>query len=527
MQNRVQTTPVSYPRTMRPDSTTLLTSAKAGKVYPAGFIPMLPEDSLNTTRVAFNITMEETARVLANAVNVRAYAHFVSFAALDRFDGSMDNVANAWAGKAGAPDLATFEAFDKNTMAEFYGAMGIHIPDLEMTNSFYVEAYNRVVNWRREQVSISLPTRTNTDHTLARALWGNTAIARIVPTFDAALEQGAVELVGASAPIYADAPMDGSAGDDNLVGVYQKSTGDMHKLSTDSAGIKFVSNTGTFAELYADMGNVTMTLSSLETAKKTQAFARMREKFAGNDDDLIDLLMRGFRIPSSAFKDPILLGTATGTFGIEQRYATDAANLDQYVTNGMANIAMTIRMPQQPTGGVVMITYEIVPDPVFDRMADMFLTDTPDQYPNALRDTLDPQKVDIVPNSYIDALHGTPHGTFGYQPMNARWARNHTRIGGRYQRTATAQPTDEDQQNIWGVITTNPSLDEDAFLMPADFSHHVFKDTTSDPFRVVANWNASINGITQFGPALYEAQGDYDAVASEVDTTFIDPSANP
>jgi hypothetical protein len=277
-----------------------------------------------------------------------------------------------------------------------------------------------------------------------------------------------------------------------------------------------------FTELQSD--SIGLTLASLEAAKKTQAFARMREKFAGNDDEMIDLLMRGLRIPSAAFKDPILLGAGKATFGISQRYATDAANLDTYVTNGQANVQFDIRMPQQPTGGVIVVTYEIVPEPVFDRMADMFLAETADTMPNALRDTLDVQKVDIVPNRYIDALHTTGGGTFGYQPMNARWARNHTRIGGRFMRTSVANPSDEDQQNIWGVIVTDPVLDEDAFLVPTDLSHHVFLDTLADPFKVICNWNASIEGITQFGPALYEASGDYDAVAAEVDTTIVDPS---
>lgn len=527
---RLQTSPVNYPRTIRPDSNTLLTSARAGKTYPAGFIPVLPEDQVNTTRIGFNIHMDETAKVLANAVHVRAHAYFVSMAALDRFGGSMDQVAYAWAGKAGAPNLMEYTSFVQATHGEFYEAVGIHHKVSDAVNSMYVEAYNKIINYRRQQVSITLPTRLVTNHTIARALWGQTAIARIVPTFDAALEQGQVPLALTNSQLSLVSAKAGNGGGVIAAASSQtpvSGTGYFPAALGSEITSDFTADTYTWDNIYAELGadSIGLTLASLEAAKKTQAFARMREKFAGNDNEMIDLLMRGLRIPSAAFKDPILLGAGKATFGISQRYATDAANLDTYVTNGQANVQFDIRMPQQPTGGVIVVTYEIVPEPVFDRMADMFLSETADTLPNALRDTLDVQKVDIVPNRYIDALHGTPSGTFGYQPMNARWARNHTRIGGRFMRTATANPSDEDQQNIWGVIVTDPVLDEDAFLVPTDLSHHVFLDTVADPFKVICNWNASIEGITQFGPALYEASGDYDAVAAEVDTTIVDPSA--
>jgi len=532
---RKQNQPIRYPRTVRPDRNTLITSALAGKTYPAGFIPLLPEDQLGSTNIRFNIQMEETARVLANAVHVRAHAYFVSLAALPRFGGSMDAVADAWAGKAGAPAVAEYEAFITANHNDFYQQMGIHHQDGMLLNTAYVEAYNRVVNYRREQVSISLPQRTDTDHSMARALWGSTAIQNIVPTFDAALEQGSVplQILDAGIPVSGLGTLSGGNANqltnqsmretDGGTRPYPHSVkgydnGNVWQMEVDASGHPMV-----FAEM--QQSNVALTLASLESAKQTQAFARMREKFAGNEDEMIDLLMRGLRIPSAMYRDPIHLGSTTGVFGIEQRYATDAANLETYVTNGMANIGMTVRMPSQPTGGVVVITYEIVPDPVFDRKEDLFLSATVDSYPNALRDTLDPQKVDIVPNRYIDALHTSPDATFGYAPMNYSWAREHVRLGGRFYRPLGFNPSDEDQQNIWGVTKVDPVLNEDAFLMPTDFSHHVFKDTQADPFKVICNWDARIQGITQFGPALYEASGDYDAVAAEIDDTLIDPSA--
>lgn len=513
---RLQNTPVTYPKTVRPDNNTLVTSARAGKTYPAGFIPLLPEDTLGTTNIRFNVQMSETARVLSNAVHVRAHAYFVSYAALPRFKGSMDAVANSWAGVVDAPDLVEFEGFLPAQHEEFYEAVGLHHDVAQPLNTMYVESYNRIVNYRREQVSISLPKRTEKDHSIARALWGQTAISKLVPNFDAALEQGSIPLQILDAKMPLKAPVAYGLSGHHIPSTTVEPTQDGATLDWGT-------------EIYTELGanGVSLTLASLEAAKRTQAFARLRETYAGNDDELIDLLMRGIRIPSAMYKDPILLGSGTGVFGIEQRYATDAANLDTFVTNGMANVSFNIRMPQQPTGGVVCITYEIVPEPVFDRMNDMFLPMTADEYPNALRDTLDPQKVDVVPNHYIDALHSDPLGTFAYAPMNYAWARQSVRLGGRYMRKAGVLPSDENQQNVWGVIKVDPVLNEDAFLMPADFSHHVFLDTQADPFKVICNWNAPITGITQFGPALYEASGDYDAVAAEIDDTFVDPSATP
>lgn len=545
---RKQHGPISFPRTVRPDARAFNTSARAGKTYPAAFIPLMPEDGIvssggDASRVSFMVRMEETEKMLANAVHFRAHAYFVSLAALERFDG-LDSVAYAWAGKEGAaPIVQTYVHAAADN--EFYHAFGEHIKDGETINDIYVEAYNAVINYRRKQVSISLPMETLTSKNIKRALWGQTAIARIVPDFDAALIEGEFDLN----IVNADVVLSGSGEISNLYLTTPASVDNSWKLNPDgtvsaqpttSASALYVKRSGaasaavpeaniprvTLADIVGELtaNGVRASLSNIDLAKKTQAFAVLRQQFAGNDEELIDLAMRGFRFPNQAFSDPILIGTSSGIFGMSQRYATDAASLDEYVVNGAVRVDIPLRLPQQPTGGVIVVTYEIIPEPVFDRQADMFLRATAEQLPNALRDHLDPQPVDVVPNRFVDALHTNPDGTFGYAPLNYWMARRRVGVGGRFLRGLTSDPSAEDQQHIWSVRVTDPVLNEDAFLCPEDLSHNVFRDTLLDPFLVSCSHNVSIEGITQFGPSLYESQGDYEAVASIVPTETIDPT---
>lgn len=516
---RKQNSPLSYPETVRPDYRALRTSARAGKTYPAGFIPVMPQDALVSgggmpSVASFQVRMEETAKMLSNAVHFRAHAYFVSLAALTRFDG-LESVSYAWAGKAGSAPIVETYAFSAASHGDFYKVFGEHIKEGENINSLYAEAYNKVINYRRQQVSISLAQRLDNDHSLARALWGNTAIARIVPNFDDALIEGEVALnvVGGKAFVRTDG-----------VGPSPST------VERSDTGFIYLNNAvegqTEGSQLWAEMeeNGITVSLAKIEAAKKTQAFAKLRQQFAGNDEELIDLLMRGLEVPNMAYQDPILIGTGTGVFGMTQRYATDAANLDTYVANGGVRVDIPLRLPQQPTGGVIVITYEVIPEPVFDRQADMFLHMDQTEYPNALRDHLDIQPVDVVPNRFVDVLHSSPDGTFGYAPMNYAMARRRVGVGGRFYRTLAVSATAEDQQHIWSVRTVDPVLNEDTFLVPEDLAHNVFLDTVIDPFLVDYTHNVNIKGITQFGPALYESTGDYHAVAAIVPSSTIDPT---
>lgn len=532
--------PVPFPRTVRNPFRAINTSSRAGRVMPGGFIPLMPQDQVKSGSYAqVMVQMEETEKMLSNAVILKAHAFFVSFASLDRFDG-LDSVAFGWAGREGAPVIVQNHTYVPATHDPFYRAFGEHIASGEAVNDLYLEAYNQVVNYRREMVSKSLPLRDVLQADLARSLWGNTALARIVPDWDAAMMEQSISLdfIGSELPISSKTfPLDNIRVSGNSMGGTENYTGGVGGdnptpavtpralAGNESTGLPpSVTVHDLFAELSGSAG--TVTLAKINQAQKLKTFAEMRARMAGTPDDLIDLLMRGISIPKAAFHDPILIGTATTTIGQMQRYATDAANLDQYVANGAGSLRIPLAMPEQETGGVIVITYEIIPEPVFDRQADMFLRMSFDDLPNAVRDYLDTQPVDVVPNRFVDALHGTPNGTFGYAPMNYAWSQRRIGMGGRYMRLAASDMDDEDQQHVWSVRSVNPVLDEDAFLVPSNLAHNVFQDTIADPFIVRVEWEAMIDGITQFGPPLFESTGDYDAVVGYAPTdAIIPPSA--
>ena len=305
-------------------------------------------------------------------------------------------------------------------------------------------------------------------------------------------------------------------------------SGDSNVAGSDyewnSAEAKYLWN-DVYAELTSG-GNATMSLADIEQARKTASFAKLRQMYDGIEDDyLIDLLMSGIRVPEEAMKQPILLGKQRAMIGFNQRYATDAANLDESATNGFATIDMSIRTPAMNTGGVIMITAEIVPEQLWERKKDYFLyTTDPDTLPNYLRDFLDPEKVAVVKNDHADVNHVTPDGTFGYAPLNHEWQRDMVNVGGKYYRPAN-DAFDEDRAKIWSAEATNPTLNEDFYLCTG-LHKKVFADQTADSFEITAMTDFKIVGNTVFGAGLQEsdATSDYDAITAQVDSARIDKS---
>jgi predicted Rdx family selenoprotein len=208
--------------------------------------------------------------------------------------------------------------------------------------------------------------------------------------------------------------------------------------------------------------------------------------------------------------------------GFNQRYATDGANLDKSATNGMATIDMSFRTPAMNTGGVIMITAEIVPEQLWERKKDYFLyTTDPDTLPNYLRDVLDPEAVAVIKNNHADVNHATPDGTFGYAPLNHEWQRDAVNVGGKYYRPAN-DAFDEDRAKIWTAEQTSPSLNEDFYLC-SNLHKKVFADQVSDSFEITCLSDMQIVGNTVFGAGLQEtdATSDYDTITSQVDSSRI------
>jgi len=197
--------------------------------------------------------------------------------------------------------------------------------------------------------------------------------------------------------------------------------------------------------------------------------------------------------------------------------------LDTSVTNGYATVDLNIRTPQMNTGGVIMITAEIVPEQMWERKKDYFLYETdPDNLPNYLRDVLDPEQVSVVKNDHLDVNHSTPDGTFGYAPLNHEWMRDMVNVGGKYYRPAN-DAFDEDRAKIWTAEATDVTLNEDFYLV-SELHKKVFSDQVADAFEIMCISDMEITGNTVFGERLLEADAtsDYQAITDLVDTTRID-----
>lgn len=533
----VKTTPITIPKTVRNDTKTVLTSGYAGKVIPLACVPLAREDAVSRGSMSFNFEMMETAEMLMNGINVTVYAHFVPFLAFERFGGSMTILNNAYSGLPDKKDGTEYTNFIEtmvfNRNAEFWRTMGMHRKGTGLVNTAYVEAYNAVINMRRAARSNKLTLRDKLDTSLAAAFWKHTSMAHIVPDFDSAKIDGEVPLnivsqripvtgigVGANDPTSGpDNTVKHTNGRAGMANFYQGNSSQGDTWLIEAQGVNGL------PAIYAEMeeNGITVSLSNIEMAKQTAAFARMRAEYKGvSDDHLIDLLMQGIRIPEEQMAEPILLGRQSTLFGYQRRFATDGDNLAKSVTAGETRIDMTVRTPPMNTGGVIIFTAEIVPEQLFERQKDHFLhMQGPDEFPNPMADFLDPQKVAIVPNDYVDVDHNDPSGTFGYAPLNHQWKRNIPNIGGKYYRPEVDAAFDEDRQKIWANETPNPELTED-FWLATNIHHKVFATDQQDPFEIIATGDFQIVGHTQFGKGLQEATDDYSHILDQVDQTRIE-----
>jgi len=553
MTEMVPTAPIQTQKSNRRDRGRVLTSGDAGKILPLKYIPMLREDAVRRGKVRVNIEMMETAELLMNGIRVDVMAHYVPMLAFERFNGSMEELNRSYQGQPGiggsvvpffesnkvwngtsvemlgsggaaVVDTSTSGSLAGTETAIFYQTMGIHTHSANF-NTTIVEAYNSIVNHRRKARSASLPLRNAFDHSMAEAFWSMDN-NHIVPDFDQKLIDGEVALTGLTfqapikSPRWLNADSSGQASLNQTVGNVS-APADYTDNVIDVGDYYLYENI--FAEL-TEGGNATMSLADIDQAKKTAAFAKLRSMYDGIDDDyIIDLLMEGIRVPEETMKQPILLAKQQTMIGYNQRYATDGANLDTSVTNGYATVDLNIRTPQMNTGGVIMITAEIVPEQMWERKKDYFLYNTePDTLPNYLRDVLDPEQVSIVKNDHLDVNHSTPDGTFGYAPLNHEWQRDMVNVGGKYYRPAN-DAFDEDRAKIWTVETTDPTLSADFYLV-SGLHKKVFADQVADSFEITCLSDMEITGNTVFGQRLLEADAtsDYEEITNLVDTARIE-----
>lgn len=514
------TTPIAVRKSVRRDEWRGLTSVRAGVINPVMFFPLLREDRLRG-RLTFQVKMAEAVAVIVNPIKVSVTAYLVPKTALSRFDGSMETLNRSYMGElmpgGAAPppwfvqDTAVATAGDDDKGLEIYDKLGVHYKSTTAIHTDLLESYNRIVNWRRANVSRALTPFSDTDHTLKPAFWDSPYFETVKPSFDAAMMEGEVPvgIDGLSIPVMrnglgADATYPDVVTNQRYA--YLGTVGQDNLLVADNGGLAV---------------GATISLANIELARQTQAFAKLRERFSGlSDEYLVDLLMQGIRVPPEDFREPVLIGRGSAVIGQQERYATDGASLDVSVANGVAQLSMTINTPEVNPSGMVVVCMEIVPQQLHERREDGALKyvtgGNADHLPNYLRDYLDPQKVEVVPNSFADQFHSTPDGVFGYAPLNHRWNRMFSRVGGRYKRPVPDAFV-EDRQRIWAVEKADPVLGADFYCCPQPFPHTVFADADADPFEVIAIGQVEIVGNTVFGSTFEEDENAYEKVLAQVD----------
>jgi hypothetical protein len=525
---RTKTSPIPVVRSRRMIDLRGLTSLPAGKMVPINAFPVLREDAVINAPVRLSFEMMETAEILINAVNVRVMAYFVPWLALWRFQASLDQLNRSYEGlpPVEGGDVVDFVAKHTKGAAgaeEIYTYLGLHAKEGDDVSTFYRESYNRIWNFRARNRSSQIEEVAGSNTDLLPAFWAHRQFQHVVPDFDQDMIDGEVALnvtnsvmpvqgIGALSSINYDSnssTVTESSGDTTSYDKYKPlSTSQILVQGTDSIA------PNVFVEM--QQNGITVSLANIELAKKTAAFARLKEQYAGLEDDyIVDLLMKGVSVPDQALKQPILMADKTTVFGMQKRYATDSGNLAESAVNGAAYVDLNLRLPQMNVGGTVMIVAEITPEQMFERQKDpYFHLGSVDDLPDYLRDTLDPEKVEVVTNDMVDVDHDAPADAFGYAPLNWRWNTQIPRIGGKFYRPDSAATFDEDRQRLWVVETQDPTFAED-FYLATNINQSVFADTLADPFECTCMGAGMIEGLTVFGGALHEASTDYEDVLAE------------
>lgn len=546
---RQATAPVAYQRSVREEAGVLMSSGRAGVVTPCGYFPLLRGDSC-AGRVSIDLSLAEMPRPLLNAVMLNVQAWFIPKNVHPQFNGT-DEFLHSYMGEPlkalGQPDrnpppfFLTTQATNVGT-SDFFKTLGIHAVGGYVQTDL-IDAFNLVYNFRLSAHSSKLALKKYFSESSAealafpRAFWPSGRFARVVPDYEQALVVGALDLdVSAGRmPLEGLGLRNGTPAGGSYTGV-RDSNGNTYDTTgwraTDASSppvgdAQFIisqdpAKTG-WPLIFAEMAEqrVTTSLADIDKARTTQAFAKLRTAYAGNDptgfqsdDVILAHLMQGLSVPADMFKRPWLLDSARVPVGFNERFSGDADALDTSVTTGRASAQLSINIPTNEYGGTVIFTIEVLPERLDERQGDEWLsTTTVAGLPDALRDIQNPEPVDFVLNSRIDARHTEPTGLYGYEPMNDKWNRTFTRLGGVFYQADPAMPFTESRAGIWQASVVDPVFTADHWLAPSPFPHNVFSDTAAPAFEFVVRHSCKIVGLTQIGDVLAEDNNDYEAVS--------------
>jgi hypothetical protein len=547
---RQNTAPVQFGREMRTDECTRMTSGRAGKVVPVTFIPLLRGDS-GTGRVGIDVELAEMPKPLLNGVMAKFQAWLVPKMAFPQFTGS-DEFMHSYTGHTitalGASDRVPPPFFntlsgalkDEYQSSEFANALGLHLQGFDEVNTDIIDAYNLIQNFRMAAHSSKLGRRPYATEdlaqstALARAFWPAGPLTAIVPDYESALVvgemdpdvmSGQLDVRNIGFRLDPQGPENDFVNNRGNVDVGTTAWGNGLRAVEDPDN---PGHANIFAEL-GDWGGIT--LSDIDKARKTKAFAQLRQAYAGNDvtgfaddDSIIATLMSGLSVPADHLKRCILLDSVTTAFGFGERFATDAGNLDQSVVQGRASASLSLNVPVVDSGGIIMVTCEVVPERVYERMSDESLAVTqPNQLPNALVDIQRDEPVDMVINRRIDMAHTEPDGLYGFEPMNYVWQRSRTAMGGIFFEDNPQSIPDERRSALWVTNPVDPDFTDDHWMCPESFPHEVFSDTEAPAFELVCRHRMVISGLTQMGDPLFENNNEMNATRGHrmSDGTFV------
>jgi hypothetical protein len=508
-------------------TTTHFGTGRAGVVHPIDCIPVLRGDSVKYSTVRINLELNQTVKLLQNAVNVVAEAWYVPMLAFDRFDG-LDDLNRAFEGVADGDgvvnDYLTKYAHDTNT--EWARAVGVPGASGRQVDTGFLYGYNTVINHKRALRSTKLPTREVTDQTLAECMWFNPSLEAIVPDFEVAALDAEIETTMNSSKI----PVRGMLRDGTSYArtMYRTDTGGI-ETEHENTRLAHVDISSGQPHVYIELDGETVTwnMSSMEEAQRIARKAAARRGYKHLDvEHEINLLMKGIQLPNLEMSTPMRVGHSHTRFGMMRRFATDGASLTDSVSDGFASVDVPVYTPGvSNTGGYIIITVEVVPDNIHERRPDYLDTiQNVSQLPDAVRDDIDTIRVSRVKNSQIDADHSDPDALFGYAPLHWDYAdTGRVRVTGDYYRPEYATAFDEDRLEIWNTDRENVSLNED-FILATDVTSNVFEDYNGHAFKIKATGRAVKVTNTVFGKKLFEDNGEFDDVkqlADEIDDSAV------
>lgn len=529
LQGRMSTEPVPVVRQTRSFPLRGVTTLKAGKMMPVAAYNVLREDS-SQGRIPVAVEMRETEELLVNKVWLRLTSAFIPHSALQRFEKNPTFVQKAYQGEApmeGKTVIPYIQTHLYGTAGAnaVYKALGLYAPATAEVNTSYLESYNEFVNYVAMNRSKSLEQREPLDSTLAPAFWGPNNMSEIVPTFDSALIAGEVPLtvIEQDLRVRGIGITTGGAGSEGGATVHEA---DGHIRSYATAAQ--TNGTGVWVEMtpgisehvpriYAEMEQqgIKVSLANLEQARRLVSWAKLRERFEGHSDEwIIDTLMQGFHVEGLDWMQPVILDTQMVQFKQGLRYASNAPDLNEKATNGMAAGSVSVALPPNMYGGVIMIFAEVIPEQLYERQPDPWFTATTvDDLPNYYKDVNNPMPVEQVRNGDVDVSHSAPNGLFGWARRNWRWLKWPVRIGGDLFVHTASSATTEARKVIWPTDVANPTLSEE-FYVSTTLGDQPFMDKTRDQFVCSFNGQVTITGLTLIG-SVHESEANYDIVREQ------------